>query len=133
MVLIPKPLAIQSSQKLSIDFFTDEQIEQILNEISRKIEYDKKRLKYHRRYFLLVKFLLRTGGRIDEILGLTPKDINLSTNTIRMRTLKQGKDKKTGLRKEKFRIIPIHPDLRNTYMEYLLSTGIKQDSEELLF
>ncbi len=130
---VPRNMMIQSSQKLSIDFFTDEELGKIFEEISRKIDEDPKRKAYHQRYFILVKFLLRTGGRIDEVLQLRPCDINLQTNTVRIITLKQGKDRKTGLKKEVFRILPMHPDLRDIYMQYLLETGSKQDSKELLF
>ena len=126
MVLpIPKNLMVQSNNKLSIEFFTDGQLSEIFLKISRKIEEDKKRERYHKRYYLLVKFLLRTGGRIDEVLQLSPSNINLSTNTVRILTLKQ--------KNEKYRIIPMHPDLRDIYMQYLLENGIKQDSDILLF
>ncbi len=130
---IPRNMMIQSGQKLSIEFFSDEDIEKIFYEISCKMEKDPSRMEYHQRYFLLVKFLLRTGGRIDEVLQIRPSDINLSTNTIRLITLKQGKDKRTGLPKEKYRIIPMHPELRDIYMQYLLQSNIAKDSADLLF
>ena len=130
---IPRNMMIQSGQKLSIEFFSDEDIEKIFYEISCKMEKDPSRIEYHQRYFLLTKFLLRTGGRIDEVLQIRPSDINLSTNTIRLITLKQGKDKRTGLPKEKYRIIPMHPELRDIYMQYLLQSNIAKDSADLLF
>ena len=131
---VPRNMMLQSSGKnLSIDFFSDDQVDTIFQEISRKMDEDPKRKGYHQRYFLLARFLLRTGGRIDEVLQISPADINLATNTVRMITLKQGKDKKTGLPKEKYRIIPMHPDLRDIYMQYLLEKGIRQDSPDLLF
>ena len=130
---VPRNMMIQSGQKLSIEFFSDEDIEKIFYEISCKMEKDPSRIEYHQRYFLLVKFLLRTGGRIDEVLQIRPSDINLSTNTIRLITLKQGKDKRTGLAKEKYRIIPMHPDLRDIYMQYLLQSNIAKDSTDPLF
>ena len=130
---IPRNMMIQSGQKLSIEFFSDEDIEKIFYEISCKMEKDPSRIEYHQRYFLLAKFLLRTGGRIDEVMQIRPSDINLSTNTIRLITLKQGKDKRTGLAKEKYRIIPMHPDLRDIYMQYLLQSNIAKDSADLLF
>ena len=131
---VPRNMMLQSSSKnLSIDFFSDDQIEMIFQEISRKMHDDVKRASYHQRYFLLAKFLLRTGGRIDEVLQVSPADVNLATSTIRMMTLKQGMDRKTGLPREKHRIIPMHPDLRNAYIQYLLERGIRQDSPDLLF
>ena len=130
---VPRNMMIQSGQKLSIEFFSDEDLGKIFHEISCKMEKDPSRIEYHQRYFLLAKFLLRTGGRIDEVLQLRPSDINLSTNTVRLITLKQGKDKRTGLPREKYRIIPMHPDLRDIYMQYLLTTNIRQDSPDLLF
>ena len=89
---IPKNMMIQSSgRSLSIDFFSDEEVQQILNEISEKINADLRKADRHKRYCLLVKFLYRTGGRIDEILIVKPSDVNLATNSIRLKTLKQGK------------------------------------------
>jgi hypothetical protein len=61
-----KSILIRSSGRpLSIDFFSDEEIQQILHEISRKNVADKSRSEKHRRYFLLVEFLFRTCERID--------------------------------------------------------------------
>ena len=132
-VPVPRNMRIQSAaQKLNIDFFTDDEVMIIFHEIESKIESDRRRSDRHKRYFLLVKFLYRTGARIDEILILKPLDINLATNTIRLKTLKQGKDK-NGVQREKFRVISIHPDLRDTYMQYLLELNIPQKGEELLF
>ena len=59
---IPKNMMIQSpGRSLSIDFFSDEEVQQILNEISEKINADRRRADRHKRYYLLVKFLYRTG------------------------------------------------------------------------
>ncbi len=131
---IPKNMMIQSSgRNLSIDFFSDEEVNAILNEINMKIEGDRRRSSYHKRYFLLVNFLYRTGGRIDEVLIIRPADINLSTNSLRMKTLKQGKNKNTDQQREKYRIIPLHPALRDVYMQYLIEMNLNQKSEDLLF
>ena len=130
---IPKSMMIQSSgRSLSIDFFSDEEVQQILNEISEKINADMRRADRHKRYYLLVKFLYRTGGRIDELLMVRPADVNLATNSIRLKTLKQGKDR-NGVQKEKYRVIPLHVDLRDTYMQYLLDMNISTKSEDPLF
>ena len=108
---IPKNMMIQSSgRSLSIDFFSDDEVQKIFHEISDKISTDKKRTDKHKRYFLLVEFLYRTGGRIDEVLLVKPSDVNLATNSIRMKTLKQGKDK-NGIQREKYRVIPLHLEL----------------------
>ncbi|MGP6240084.1 tyrosine-type recombinase/integrase [Cuniculiplasma sp. SKW4] len=134
VIPIPKNMMIQSSgRSLSIDFFSDEEVQKIFQEISEKINNDKKRTDKHKRYFLLVEFLYRTGARIDEVLLVKPSDVNLATNSIRMKTLKQGKDKKTGVQKEKYRIIPLHADLRDVYMQYLLDMNISTKSEDPLF
>lgn len=130
---VPRNMMIQSSRNLSIDFFSDDEVTSILSEISKKAVEDKRRLARHRRYFLLVQFLYRTGGRIDEVLLLRPADVNLGTNSVRMKTLKQGRDRVTGLQKEKYRIIPLHSELRDFYMQYLLEMNISQKSENLLF
>jgi site-specific recombinase XerD len=130
---IPKSMMIQSSgRQLSIDFFSDEEIKQIFNEIAEKINADIRRGDRHKRYYLIVNFLYRTGARIDEILMLRPSDINLATNSVRMKTLKQGKDR-NGIQKEKYRIIPLHADLRDAYMQYLLDMNISTKSEDPLF
>ena len=130
---IPKSMMIQSSgRQLSIDFFSDEEVQRIFKEISEKINADIQRVDRHKRYYLLVNFLYRTGARIDEILMLRPSDINLATNSVRMKTLKQGKDRK-GIQKEKYRIIPLHADLRDAYMQYLLDMNISTKSEDPLF
>jgi integrase/recombinase XerD len=50
-----------------------------------------------------------------------------------MKTLKQGKDKKTGIQREKYRIIPLHSELRDVYMQYLLDKNISTKSEDPLF
>jgi integrase/recombinase XerD len=127
-------MMIQSSgRNLSIDFFSDDEVRSILSEISKKAMEDRRRAGRHRRYFLLVQFLYRTGGRIDEVLLLRPADVNLGTNSMRMKTLKQGRDRATGLQKEKYRIIPLHAELRDVYMQYLLEMNISQKSENLLF
>ena len=134
VIPIPKNMMIQSSgRSLSIDFFSDEEVQKIFQEISEKINNDIRRSDKHKRYFLLVQFLYRTGGRIDEILLVKPSDVNLATNSIRMKTLKQGKDKKTGIQREKYRIIPLHDDLRDAYMQYLIEENVSQKSEDPLF
>ena len=130
---IPKGMMIQSSgRQLSIDFFSDDEVQQIFNEISEKINADIRRAGRHKRYYLLVSFLYRTGARIDEILILRPSDINLATNSVRMKTLKQGRDR-NGIQKEKYRTIPMHADLRDAYMQYLLDMNISTKSEDPLF
>ena len=130
---IPRNIMVQSSARnLSIDFFTDEEVRKILELIQNKITADRRRVKQHKKYYLLAKVLFRTGARISEALMLKPIDINLATNTVRLRTLKQGRDR-TGKKKEKYRTIPLHPDLRDAYMQYLLEFNINQKSEDLLF
>ena len=134
VVPIPKNMMIQSSgRSLSIDFFSDEEVRKIFQEISEKISNDKRRSDKHKRYFLLVEFLYRTGARIDEVLLVKPSDVNLATNSIKLKTLKQGKDKKTGIQKEKYRVIPLHSDLRDAYMQYLIEENMSQKSEAPLF
>ena len=98
---LPKNMMIQSSgRSLSIDFFSDDEVQKIFHEISEKISSDRRRTGKHKRYFLLVEFLYRTGGRIDESLMSRPADVNLATNSIRLKTLKQGKDR-NGIQREK--------------------------------
>ncbi len=130
---LPKNMMVQSSgRSLSIDFFSDDEVQKIFHEISDKISSDRRRTGKHKRYFLLVEFLYRTGGRIDEILKIRPSDVNLATNSIRLKTLKQGKDR-NGIQREKYRVIPLHVDLRDAYMQYLLDMNISTKSEDPLF
>ena len=130
---LPKNMMIQSSgRSLSIDFFSDDEVQKIFHEISEKISSDRRRTGKHKRYFLLVEFLYRTGGRIDEILMISPSDVNLATNSIRLKTLKQGKDR-NGIQREKYRVIPLHVDLRDAYMQYLLDMNISTKSGDPLF
>ena len=107
---------------------------------------DSKKANYHKRYGLLLKVLLRTGARIEEIVpynrpasvdkkgkpqqpqcypGLRPVDINLNLNTINLLTLK--KKKKTH------RTLPLHPDLKEIVMQYFLEFHIDTKSEDPLF
>lgn len=111
----------------------DEVVHAILDSINRKIEIDLRRASFHKRNFLLVNFLYRTGGEIDEVRMLKPIDINLSTNSVRIVTLKQKKDKKTQVSKKEYRVIPMHTTLRDAYMQYLVEINISQKSNELLF
>ena len=130
---LPKSMMVQSSgRSLSIDFFSDDEVQKIFHEISEKISSDKRRTGKHKMYFLLVEFLFRTGGRIDEILMIRPSDVNLATNSIRLKTLKQGKDR-NGIQREKYRVIPLHVDLRDAYMQYLLDMNISTKSGDPLF
>ena len=130
---LPKNMMVHSSgRSLSIDFFSDEEVQKIFHEISEKISSDRRRTGKHKRYFLLVEFLYRTGGRIDEILMIRPSDVNLATNSIRLKTLKQGKDR-NGIQREKYRVIPLHVDLRDAYMQYLLDMNIPTKSGDPLF
>ena len=130
---LPKNMMVQSSgRSISIDFFSDDEVQKIFREISDKINSDRRRTGKHKRYFLLVEFLHRTGGRIDEILMVRPSDVNLATNSIRLKTLKQGKDR-NGIQREKYRVIPLHVDLRDAYMQYLLDMNISTKSEDPLF
>ena len=59
--------------------------------------------------------------------------VNLTTNIVDIITTKQWKDEITGVAEEKYRIIPMHPDLRDIHMQYLVKKNIMQVSPELLF
>jgi len=73
-----------------------------------------------------MKFLLRTGARIDEALMVRPIDINIELNTITLITLKKKE-------KDVKRTIPLHPDLKTDIMQYYLEYNINKKSEERLF
>ena len=119
--------------KISVNkFFLDDEVQKIFHEISNKISTDKKRTDKHKRYLFPVEFLYKTGGRIDKVLLIKPSDVNLDTNSIRVKTLKQGKDK-NGIQREKYRVIPLNAELRDAYMQYLLDMNISTKSKDPLF
>lgn len=69
----------------------------------------------------LFKFLWYTGTRITEALNTTKKDLNLEEHTIKINWLKN--------RKYKYRIIPLHPRLKDI-LEIYAST---KNAEDRLF
>ena len=81
-----------------------------------------KRFRYSQRsrYEVLFEFLLRTGGRISEILDLTYKDVDTFTETVRKRTLKR--------KKEVYRTIPLHQDLKKIFSIY--SSGRRKSGKD---
>jgi len=100
------------------DRFTDEEIEKMRNWLSwhwsDPTAGKRYRWKERGRYQLLFEFLLRTGGRISEVLALRVRDIDLNSSSITLRTLKQK-------RKDAVRTIPLHPELRKAYLNYISS------------
>ncbi len=158
---VDRKLMIQSAQSLKIEFFTDEELNLIFQWFKNKLELlnqnPKKNAKYIRdieKYNLLTIILLETGGRIGEVLQLTPMDFNLSTGTIRLITLKKrkkkekkdenkdskenkeqdkGKDKDKEKIKPIYRYIPIHRDLKEAFLTYIAKYHIDMRSEERLF
>lgn len=128
MSLIPIPRNVKIQSKIpdtNFEFFSDEEIERMKTYIQSQFKNQNKRSQVHRRYFLLLVTLLRTGGRIDEVLVLKPRDIDLTNGTVKMITLKK--------RKESFRTIPLHQELKDSVMTYLLENHIDPRSEDLLF
>ncbi len=111
--------------EMKIEFFTDDEIERMKIFIQDKFKNENKRSLIHRRYFALLIALLRTGGRIDEVLELKPNDFDFQNNIVRLITLKK--------RKELYRTLPIHVELKTTIMEYLLEMHMDPRSDEKLF
>lgn len=105
------------------DYFSDEEVLKIASRIQNPIFRERA---VRKRYFLLFKVLLRTGARISEALSMVPEDFDLYTNTVRITTLKKRK-------KGAYRTIPLHQDLKETFMSYLLEFGINPKSEDRLF
>ncbi len=147
MLPVSRNTAIRSIQPdIKVKFFTEEDLLTIFEFVKSRELKDPKKANYHKRYGLLLKVLLRTGARIEEIvpydrpasvdkrgktkpaehfLGLRPVDINLNLNTINLLTLK--KKKKT------YRTLPLHPDLKDAIMQYFLEFHIDTKSEDPLF
>jgi integrase len=126
IVSIPKSWKIQSArEKIPVEFFSDEEINEMQEWILFKIQENKKRSNYHKRYFLLFKVLLWTGSRIDEALAIRPVDIHLDINTIDLITLKR--------RRPAIRTIPLHRDLKDAVMSYFIEFHIDMKSYDRIF
>jgi len=126
IIPVPKNVRIQSmNPQMKIEFFTDEEIERMKNYIQMQFKNNNKRSEVHKGYFALVITLLRTGGRIDEVLQLKARDFSLENNTVRLKTLKR--------RGETYRVIPMHPELRSVILEYFLNSHIDPRSDEKVF
>jgi len=126
MIPVPRNMKIQSvSPQMKIQFFTDEEIEGMKNYIQMQFKNNNRRSEIHRRYFALTVILLRTGGRIDEILQLKARDFSLENNTVRLKTLKR--------RGEAYRVIPMHSELISAILEYFLNSHIDPRSDERIF
>ena len=139
--------AIRSIQpNIKVKFFSEVDLLEIFQFIKSRELGDPKKANYHKRYCLLLKVLLRTGARIEEIVlyerpakvdrngknhpaehypGLRPVDINLNLNTISLLTPKK--------KKKIYRTLPLHPDLKDTVMQYFLEFHIDTKSENPLF
>ncbi len=126
LIKIPKKMAIESmTQNIDIEFFTDSELSQIFEYVKKKMAEDPQRIKFHKRYYLLITALLRTGARIQEVLALRPIDLNLNMNTITLITLKRKYHAK--------RIIPLHPELKEAFMTYFLEQNINTKSTDRIF
>ena len=147
MLPVSRNAALRSVQpNIKVKFFSEEDLLRLFDFVkSREIE-DLKKADYHRRYGLLLKVLLRTGARIEEIVpydrlarvdrkgknhpaehypGLRPVDVNLALNTINILTLKK--------KKKSYRTLPLHPGLKEALMQYFLEFHIDTRSEDPLF
>ena len=147
MLPVSRNTAIRSIQpNIKVKFFSEEDLLTIFEFVKSRELSDSKKANYHKRYGLLLKVLLRTGARIEEIvpydrpasvdkkgklqpsecyLGLRPVDINLNLNTINLLTLKK--------KKKAYRTLPLHPDLKDAIMQYFLDLHIDTKSEVPLF
>ena len=114
--------------QINVEFFNDEELNKMFDWIYNHYQNAKnnRERKYYKKYYLLVKVLLRTGARIDEALAIRPVDINLDLNTITLITLKK-KDKKAK------RVIPLHYELKSDIMQYYIDNNINKNSTDRLF
>ena len=128
IIPVNKDLKLYSQPKLKVEFFSEEDLFKMFDWIMRKRQEAKRKrdIDYYNKYYLIMKFLLRTGARIDEALMVRPIDINIELNTITLITLKKKE-------KDVKRIIPLHPDLKTDIMQYYLEYNINKKSEERLF
>lgn len=54
------------------------------------------------------------AGRISEVLALKVKDVDLSSDSVTLKTLKQE-------RKDTLRTLPLHPELKKAFLSYISS------------
>jgi len=128
IIPVNKDMKLYSQPKLKVEFFSEENLFKMFDWVIKKRgEAKRKRdIDYHNKYYLIMKFLLRTGARIDEALMVRPIDINIELNTITLITLKKKE-------KDVKRTIPLHSDLKTDIMQYYLQYYINTKSEERLF
>jgi len=128
IIPVNKDMKLYSQPKLKVEFFSEEDLFKMFDWVMKKRgEAKRKRdIDYYNKYYLIMKFLLRTGARIDEALMVRSIDINIELNTITLITLKKKE-------KDVKRTIPLHPDLKTDIMQYYLEYNINKKSEERLF
>jgi integrase len=128
IIPVNKDMKLYSQPKLKVEFFSEEDLFKMFDWVMKKRgEAKRKRdIDYYNKYYLIMKFLLGTGARIDEALMVRPIDINIELNTITLITLKKKE-------KDVKRTIPLHPDLKTDIMQYYLEYNINKKSEEKLF
>ncbi|WP_298278447.1 site-specific integrase [Ferroplasma sp.] len=145
-----KNLSIQSARNnVSISYFRGQELDQIFDYIKNKILNNRNHEALYRKYYFLMKVLLYTGARIEEIVpyhrdeyldkkgiheeisspGLRPVDINLDVSTVTLPTLK----KKTLNGRLPQRVLPISQDFKNEYISYAMAMHIDIKSKEPLF
>jgi len=146
-----KNLSMQSAKNnISISYFRGYELDQIFDYTKNKIINNKNHEKLYRRYYFLMKVLLYTGARIEEIVpyhkneyidkkgtihkeiyspGLRSLDINLDIDTVTLPTLK----KKTINGKLPIRVLPVSQEFKNEYMSYAMAMHIDVKSRDPLF
>jgi len=123
---VPRSWKIQTAQKrIPLEFFSDDEINEMQLWIKNKIQENKKRANYHKRYFMLFKTLLWTGARIGEALAIRNVDIHLDIDVIDLITLKR--------RRPTMRSIPLHRDLKDAIMSYFIEFHTDMRSQEKIF
>jgi len=123
---VPRSWKIQAAQKrIPLEFFSDDEINEMQLWIKNKIQENKKRANYHKRYFMLFKTLLWTGARIGEALAIRNVDIHLDIDVIDLITLKR--------RRPTMRSIPLHRDLKDAIMSYFIEFHTDMRSQEKTF
>lgn len=106
-----KELAVALSQDLP-KYFVRSEIEMILSETREKPKN-----------FLFLTLLWQTGARVSELLLTRVRDINLTTQTIGIHTLKKKRKPK--------RVLPIKPETVGLIAAYIVTE--KLDSVDFLF
>jgi integrase len=74
---------------------------------------------------MLLRTLWQSGARISEALDLKLEDVNYAHGTLRLVTLKRGKNEDGSSKAPVFRLVPVGPDLLGYFGRHAGTVGMK--------